>query len=301
MTRAEAQGPRQGRGRPQMAHPRPPWGAHQRVGFLIAGVQKAGTSSLFAMLSRHPQLVTSRPKELHFFDDDDLDWADPDYSSYHQGIGRVNGTLMAGEATPSYIFWPGALERVRAYNPQMLLILCFRDPIARAFSQWCMNKERNDKRQGFGAAVRAVHPHTWPLSVQELGGRGRSYVARGYYGQQLRHALELFSRRQMALLDYHTAFASPSATLDQLTHFLGVERLETAQTAHRRSRGAAFADVFPSVRDIEMLANLYREDLRLFEELSRVDISGWPTAQIIAGSLDPAAYAAQLGGASAKD
>ena len=273
-------------------------GARRRVGFLIAGVQKAGTSSLFELLVQHPQLATSQPKELHFFDDDTLDWTNPDYRAYHRRTGAKKGSVVGGEATPSYLFWPGALERVQSYNPQMLLVLCFRDPIARAFSQWCMHRDRDDKRKDFGTAVRAVRPAAWPLTAPELGGHKRSYVARGYYGQQLRHALELFPQRQLMLIDYHVAFARLTETLDRLTDFLGVERMESPHLAHRRPRAAALAELAPAPRDIEMLAELYREDLHLFGALSSLDISAWPTARISAGSLDPAAYAAQLGGVS---
>ncbi|MFA7257175.1 MAG: hypothetical protein WC047_06350, partial [Kiritimatiellales bacterium] len=36
--------------------------------FIIAGAQKAGTSSLFSCLSQHPALLPSSTKEVHFFD-----------------------------------------------------------------------------------------------------------------------------------------------------------------------------------------------------------------------------------------
>ena len=36
-------------------------------GFLIVGAAKAGTTSLFAYLSEHPNILPSCPKEVHFF------------------------------------------------------------------------------------------------------------------------------------------------------------------------------------------------------------------------------------------
>ena len=49
-----------------------------RVDFLIAGVQKGGTTALHAYLSEHPGLNLAAEKELHFFDDQTVDWAHPD-------------------------------------------------------------------------------------------------------------------------------------------------------------------------------------------------------------------------------
>jgi HTH-like domain len=49
-----------------------------RVGFLIAGVQKAGTFSLFQLLRQHPNIGMSTAKEVHLFDaETTVDWSKP--------------------------------------------------------------------------------------------------------------------------------------------------------------------------------------------------------------------------------
>lgn len=45
-----------------------------RLDFIVGGVQKAGTTSLFGYLSAHPQLLAPSQKETHFFDNEKLDW-----------------------------------------------------------------------------------------------------------------------------------------------------------------------------------------------------------------------------------
>ncbi|MEO5629163.1 MAG: hypothetical protein ABIQ62_05270, partial [Thermomonas sp.] len=47
-----------------------------RIGFLIGGVQKAGTTALARYLSGHPDLELPDAKEAHVFDDPDFsaDW-----------------------------------------------------------------------------------------------------------------------------------------------------------------------------------------------------------------------------------
>ncbi len=107
-----------------------------RVDFLIAGVQKGGTFSLYRLLERHPEISLSKAKEVHFFDNGEIDWSSPRYGPYHRNFPRWREGQVRGEATPIYIYWPEALERIRTYNPDIKLILLLRDPIERTYSAW---------------------------------------------------------------------------------------------------------------------------------------------------------------------
>src|ERR1700759_4927096 len=102
--------------------------AEDRVAFIIAGVQKGGTTALFDYLGEEPGLSLSREKEVHFFDDEAQDWAAPDYGAYHAQFAADEGRLR-GEATPICLYWPNSLKRIRAYNSAMRLIVALRDPV----------------------------------------------------------------------------------------------------------------------------------------------------------------------------
>jgi hypothetical protein len=99
----------------------------KRVEIVIGGVQKAGTTSLFRYLQAHPALLAPlRAKELHFFDDEALDWSEPNYELLHGAFGDAGANRKAYEATPIYLFWPPSLQRIHSYNPKMKLIFLFR-------------------------------------------------------------------------------------------------------------------------------------------------------------------------------
>ena len=55
----------------------------RKLDFVIAGAQKAGTTTLDDILRRHPQLQMAAVKETHFFDDEQRDWDRPDYGALH--------------------------------------------------------------------------------------------------------------------------------------------------------------------------------------------------------------------------
>src|SRR5688500_16151686 len=101
--------------------------AASRIDFIVAGVQKAGTTALYDYLSEDPAIGLSRVKEVHFFDDESRNWAAADYGPYHAQFDWERPAIR-GEATPIYAYWPDALERIARYNPAMRLVLLLRDP-----------------------------------------------------------------------------------------------------------------------------------------------------------------------------
>jgi len=192
----------------------------KRVGFLIAGVQKAGTTALFDYLAEIPGLELPAVKEAHFFDDEEgVDWAAPDYAPYH-GLFGDPGRLW-GEATPIYLYWPNALERIRAYNPAMRLILLFRDPVERAWSHWKMDYSRKLDPLPFALAIREGRQRLFDAEPWGFH-RNFSYVERGFYGEQMERLFAIFPREQVLALRAEDLRADPAATLAQVRRFLGL-------------------------------------------------------------------------------
>src|SRR5699024_9381850 len=106
--------------------------------FLIIGAPKAGTTSLFQYLAKHQHIIPSQKKELLYF-------------SVNQRMG-LRGYLknfplkqekmnkLTFEASPSYLFYPNGLQRIKRLFPGIKLVVLLRDPVNRAFSQWNFNQ-----------------------------------------------------------------------------------------------------------------------------------------------------------------
>ena len=192
----------------------------QRIDFIIAGVQKAGTTALFDYLSDAPDVALSREKETHFFDDDSRDWARPDYGDYHALFDAPDGRPR-GEATPIYLYWPNSLERIRAYNPKVRLVVLLRDPVARAWSHWRMEYARGFEKNPFAWCIRQGRMR---LFESEPWGfhRAFGYVERGFYGEQMERLLGLFPKDQLLVLRAEDLQADPGAVLAAVRRFLGL-------------------------------------------------------------------------------
>jgi len=242
--------------------------AGKRVGFLVAGVQKAGTTALFDYLTEIEGLELPAVKEAHFFDDEDrVDWSAPDYAPYH-ALFADPGCLW-GEATPIYLYWPNALERIHNYNPALKLILLFRDPTERAWSHWKMEYARGKESEPFAWCIREGRARMAEASPYPGFHRVYSYVERGFYGRQLARALSLFPRAQLLLIGSNQLKRDPDATIGRVCDFLGVSRPKGA-ILPRISRAAADID-YPatmSAEDVTFLQRHFNEEVARFNQLA---------------------------------
>jgi hypothetical protein len=244
--------------------------AARKVAFLVAGVQKGGTTALFDYLSDLPALQLPAVKEAHFFDDEtQVDWSAPDYAPYH-GLFADDGRLW-GEATPIYLYWPNALERIARYNPAMRLILIFRDPVQRAWSHWKMEYARGKETEPFAWCIRAGRARMAEGSPYPGFHRVFSYVVRGFYGRQLARALALFPREQILILSSDRLQRDPDAVLADIAGFLGVPGPAGA-VVPRVSRPAATID-YPSAltaTDVAYLQRQFGAETMRFDALSGI-------------------------------
>ena len=266
----------------------------------LVGVQKAATSTLHSLLRQHRAVARTGKKELHFFDDETRDWDRPDYSEY-AAVRTDERQTVACDSTPVYLFWPPALERMRAYAPDMRLIAVFRDPVERAFSHWMMQVGRSDRTPDFDTLVttslESAEPHVPPDGWRYAKSRTRSIVARGFYGHQLARGLGLFTRQQWLLLDFADLVQDHDTALRQVTAFLGVDAYDEPPSDEQRRKAAPLGGLGPgnpSAAVLERLARAYATDLRRFEELSGLSTERWSTARLLNGDLDSEEWAAAL-------
>lgn len=189
--------------------------------FLIIGVQKGGTSSLFFYLKFHPQIRRPFKKEIHFFNihyKKGLNWYLAHYPT------KANGAIT-GEASPDYLFHPLAPERAKALNPKMKLVVLLRDPIERAYSAYQMNRRMGlDKHATFQEAVDYELKLRGQTNDYTYDRHNFFYLERGLYSKQLAKWSEHFPREQMLVLKSEFFFSNTNDALIRVYDFLGVQR-----------------------------------------------------------------------------
>lgn len=241
----------------------------ERVGFLVAGVQKGGTTALFDYLRPHPDLAMAPVKEVHFFDDESVDWSAPDHAAYHAAFPPADGRLR-GEATPIYIYWPNAMERIAAYNPRMRLILLFRDPVERAWSHWKMETARGAETEPFSWCIRQGRARVAGAVDGSGAHRVHSYVERGFYAAQVRRLLSVFPREQVLFLTSDSLRRDPERILGNACDFLRISSpgAVTPIESHVGPRDEKTMSMSDADRDY--LRDVFEEDRHEFQSLTEI-------------------------------
>jgi len=201
-----------------------------QVNFVIGGTQKGGTTALASFLGQHPQLCMSNPKEVHFFDDEGLfDGRVMATEHYHKHFSPRSTTQLLGEATPIYMYWKPAPERIRAYNPAMKWIFLLRNPIDRAYSHYVMEQRRGYEALSFSEAIRAERQRLQSILPEQH--RIYSYIDRGRYAEQIERVLRLFPPDHLLFLRSEDLRSKHDEVLNRVFTFLGVDasvRIESA-------------------------------------------------------------------------
>lgn len=207
-----------------------------RIGFVIGGVQKAGTTALATYLAGHPQLALPDGKEAHVFDDPAYCGWDTERieREYERHFTRAYPGALRGDATPIYVFHPVLVQRIAAYNPAMRWILLLRDPCERALSHYAMERARGNESWPAWAALVLErwrlrgHGDDWSAASPL---RRWSYRARGSYARQIAELLRHFPADQVLVVHSTELRAAHAPVLHRICGFLGVQPFQAAPPA----------------------------------------------------------------------
>ncbi len=114
-----------------------------RANTIIAGANKAGTTSLFVSLSGHPVVAPSSVKETGYFLP--VRWGQPcaPVSDYEACLADAGDRPVRLEATPSYVYGGRALvERMIEVCGEPRVLVVLREPVSRFVSFFTAQKAR---------------------------------------------------------------------------------------------------------------------------------------------------------------
>jgi hypothetical protein len=110
---------------------------------LIAGVAKAGTTSLFRYLAQHPEICPSDVKETRYFEPLRYGEALPPIGTYAAHFRHWRGERYALEATPTYFYGGRRIAgAIRQTLPQVRVLVILRDPSDRCWSDFRFEQAR---------------------------------------------------------------------------------------------------------------------------------------------------------------
>lgn len=243
----------------------------RKVDFIIAGTIKGGTTALDAYVRAHPQIGMSYIKEARFFDNADFFRHNkkPSIPQYHALFADVWLRKLLGEATPNYMYSPAAPERIRAYNPNMKLIMVLRNPVDRAYSHWNMERQLTKETRTFSEAFRQELAN----GINGLAEQpGFAYVHRGFYTEQLERIWKFFPKEQTLVLKNEELRKNHFETLNGVCRFLGVAPQKTIPALEYHARSYE-QPILPE--DKKFLQGIFRDEIKKLEQLLGWDCGKW--------------------------
>lgn len=198
--------------------------------FFIVGAPKCGTTALFRFLENHPQVFLSDPKEVNFFSKKELE----EQRLYYQDFKPRNENEylnlfknadtqheIIGEASVSYLYYPEVAGRIHSFNPDSKIVILLRDPVARAWSHYLM-----DKRLGL-VKKELMEIFQSGEAIDRLN--FQQYFLLGNYASQVEKYLVLFGKKNVKIFFTEELKSNRNNTIQKLYRFLGIQNFELTE------------------------------------------------------------------------
>ena len=204
--------------------------------FVIIGAQKAGTTSLYNFIIRHPTIAPASRKEIDYFSMryylGELWYRSnfPTNLSRRRFYKKTGQKLLSGEASPSYLFYPRVSSRMREDLPDAKLIVILRNPVDRAYSHYQHTLRQNNETLSFEKAIeleekRCVGEREQMIKDPDFVSndyRRYSYLSIGVYADHLENWFKHYDRKRFLILTTEDLRKNPQQILKQVFDFLEV-------------------------------------------------------------------------------
>jgi hypothetical protein len=192
---------------------------------LIAGVNKAGTTSLFVSLSAHPGITPSAIKETRFFLPARYGEPIGPIEVYQEYFEAAAGPTVHLEATPSYFYGGEAVASVIDETlPGACIVVVLREPVARAISFFQYQKTRLRIPAEMSLEAYLAHADTL-TDLDFLDPENERWFAVGgsRYADFLPGWLAVFGSDRLRVVSFEDLTREPERVLRETTAWLGLD------------------------------------------------------------------------------
>lgn len=191
----------------------------------IAGVTKAGTTSLFGYLGQHPDIGPSDLKELRYFTPLRYGLDVEPLSTYTRHFKGLEDRRYALEATPGYFYGGQRIaEAIEATCPGSRIVVCLRSPADRCWSwfRFVQNRLRIPEDMDFDAYLDRCEELHRAGEDGALENQPFTGILGGCYADWMDAWIETFGSR-LRIIFFDDLVADPRAVVRQICEWLEVD------------------------------------------------------------------------------
>lgn len=227
---------------------------------VIPGAPKSGTSSLCALLSQHPEICMSTPKEPQFFSFDERFEKGASYHNrffFHSSGQR----RYYAEGSQCYFTHEWAIERIAESLNRPKVIISLRNPVDRVISHHNWNFRRAVETDSLENAVkergeeRAFLPLEGTPFYDPVGG----HLAFSRYSRWVPLWRNTFGAENVLVVKFDDLVADPKLTANRCVEFLGLPPF-TPQPEVRNATNETFRTIAPA--PFRLASNLVPQSLK---------------------------------------
>lgn len=198
--------------------------ATRKPHFIIIGAVKGATTWSARALARHPTVFMPGP-EPHYFSSEFANG--PDW--YLDLFAGADPGAVIGEKSADYLAHPDAAARMAAFVPEARLIVQLRNPVERAYSDFCMLYRRGTVREDPAAY----------FSPKRTSGASERFLTGGLYADHLKRFYDRFARDQILVSLVEEITADPTLVFNRILTHVGLPADAAGVSAGRENDSAA--------------------------------------------------------------
>ena len=215
------------------------------------GAPKAGTTTLYALMARHPAVAVTRSKESNFFSEPTLYGRGCD-SYWTTCFDDKPGSSVWFEADPNYMYGRGCMQRIAECAPEARIVVMLRNPVDRAYSQYVYRMSYSRYEESFADMCRLEAER---IVRSDADRHEYACIDRSRYAPQIREIYRHFARDRVYFLVFERFIADQEGEFNRLLDWLGLDRAAIEPTKENaaavpRSMGLAKLLYHPAYRKV---------------------------------------------------
>ncbi len=256
--------------------------------FIIAGTNKAGSTSLFEWIAAHPSICPSFIKQTFFFLDKNWQQSFKLHSlyDYKNGFHQFDNFFRDHqpgqhkiEASPEYMYAPATPKRIYDFlnNKEGEVIFILRNPAARFISLYYFGIQQGviDPAWSFSEFIQACE------NYHANNNTSLKALETGFYSKYLKKYKEVFGKNKLRIYFFEDLINNPLSFMKRVAKDLGID-----DSFYNDYEFRAYNQTKIAVKN-RAIAGLYRTTRNLFIQSSYKTKTGYLLASILKKGIIP--------------